>query len=114
MSAERLLPAGFEELEPFVPRWALDKFQRRLDERARSAMTDIQTFYDAVSARVDDIFAALDGHALDALPPPEHRLYNLLMALAHVAHAVERHGQPRPANTNYPNTLRVIAGPTPG
>ena len=113
MSEDISLPSGFQDLEPFVQQWANRTFQSRLDARLGSVMPDIKAFYDAGAPRIHDIFAALDEFEPGALPPPEHRLYRLLLALGHVAQAVERHGQPHPPNTSYPNRLRVLAGPNP-
>ena len=58
------LPAGFEELEPFVSYWARKTNDERWDQRSRSPMPDIQSFYDAMLARAEDAIAYLDQHPL--------------------------------------------------
>lgn len=107
------LPGGFADLEPFVALWACSHFQDRFTTRYESNMEDIQAFYDAMLPRAEAILEALDDRPLDNLTGAWRRLFELLMAFSHVALAVERHGQPRAANTRYPTTLRVIQGGVP-
>jgi hypothetical protein len=113
MTAPVSLPSGFEELEPFVAQWTKSTFQQRLEARSESAMADIESFYGAAAPRVPEMITALEGVSPEDRSPEQRRLYELLLGLAHVAHAVERYGQPTPKHTAYPNRLRVIAGPRP-
>jgi len=92
------LPAGFEELEPFVDQWCLKGTQERHARRESASMEDIRRFYDAMLAKAPAAIAFLDGKAFDGLADDERRLMNLLLALGHVAVAVEVHGQPRAAH----------------
>lgn len=107
------LPDGFADLEPFLEKWARPHFQDRFTVRCESTMDDIRAFYDAMLPRVEAVLEALGDQPLDRLKGPWRRLFDLLMAFAHVGMAVERHGQPRAANTRYPTTLRVVQGSTP-
>jgi hypothetical protein len=94
-STDQTLPPDFADLEPFVPIWSLDSEPERHHRRATSTMEEIQTFYDAMLARIDGILAYLDGFPLTGLREPETRLLNLALSLAEVAPAVEFFGQPQ-------------------
>ncbi len=113
MSGSLSLPAGFEDLQPFVAYWARDTNDARWDQRSRASMENIQTFYDAMLARAEDAIACLDHYPLDAPPPDAARLGLLLIALGQAAIAVEMHGQPRTAYSAFPHGIRVIKGPWP-
>ncbi|WP_295224601.1 hypothetical protein [uncultured Brevundimonas sp.] len=110
---EPTLPAGFEALEPYVEVWARDDFQSRFEARFTSDMDAIREFYDQMQPRADDALRFLESLPLEALPPEAERLFKLLMALAHVAVSVERHGQPGPKGVGWPTTLRVTQGSFP-
>ena len=55
----------------------------------------MQAFYDALLARMDDIFAYLAQFPPDELPPEAQRLFLLALSLAEVAPAIEQFGQPQ-------------------
>ena len=101
------LPAGFEDLEPFLDQWCLTGTQERHVRRETASMEDIRRFYDAMLARAPDAIAFLEGKPFDGLADNERRLMQLLLALGHVAVAVEVHGQPRAPHTPYPHRVRL-------
>lgn len=101
------LPAGFEDLEPFLDQWCLTGTQERHARRETASMEDIRRFYDAMLARAPDAIAFLEGKPFDGLADNERRLMQLLLALGHVAVAVEVHGQPRAPHTPYPHRVRL-------
>lgn len=101
------LPAGFEDLEPFVAHWCLKTTQERHVRRESASMEDIRAFYDAMLAKAPAAIAFLDGKPFDGLADDEERLMFLLLALGHVAVAVEVHGQPRAPRTPYPHRVRL-------
>jgi hypothetical protein len=105
------LPAGFEELEPFLDQWCLKGTQERHAHRESASMEDIRRFYDAMLAKAPAAIAFLDGKPFDGLTDDEQRLMNLLLALGHVAVAVEVHGQPRAPHTPYPHRVRLTQPP---
>ncbi|AEG51449.1 hypothetical protein Sphch_3867 [Sphingobium chlorophenolicum L-1] len=107
------LPPGFEALEPFVAHWARDDFQARFVTRYESSFADIQAFYDAITPLADRILQTLEQTELNAMPDGHKTLFRLLMALAHIAVAVERHRQPRPRSITWPTTLEVTQGSFP-
>lgn len=107
------LPAGFEDLQPFVAYWAGASNDARWDLRAKAPMDEIRRFYDAMYARAEDAIAHLDNFPLDGAPPAETRLAQLLMALGQAAIAVEMHGQPRSPHSVFPHGIKVVNGPWP-
>ena len=111
MGDARKLPAGFDDLEPFVERWGLKGTQERHVRRETASMEDIRGFYDAMVARAPDAIAFLEGKPFDGLAEDERRLMDLLLALGHVAVAVEVHGQPRAPHTPYPHRVRLSNPP---
>jgi len=107
----RRLPAGFEDLEPFVDQWSLKGTQERHVRRETTSIEDIRRFYDAMLAKAPAVIAFLDGKPFDSLADDERRLMRLLLALGHVAVAVEVHGQPRAPHTPYPHRVRLSQPP---
>jgi hypothetical protein len=101
------LPAGFEDLAPFIDQWCLPETQQRHCSRETASMEDIRRFYDAMLAKAPAAIAFLDGKPFDGLTDDERRLMCLLLALGHVAVAVEVHGQPRAPHTPYPHRVRI-------
>ena len=91
---DRILPEAFPDLEPLVA-WALPTEQERNHKRVNSSMTEINTFYETLLPRMDDVLAYLNQFSLDALPAEAQRLMYLTLSLAEVAPAVEFFHQPR-------------------
>ena len=50
-----MLPAGFEDLEPYAARWSLATEGERYAARLSSSMDDMEAFYTAAMARTDGI-----------------------------------------------------------
>ncbi len=92
--ADPLLPAEFADLEPFVADWCLDSEPERYAKRLSSTMAEIQTFYDAIMPRTEDIIQHLEKFPLDDLPVDAHRLLKLLYSLILMSFAVEIWKQP--------------------
>jgi hypothetical protein len=89
-----LLPAGFEELEPFVADWAKPTRAERYDTRLSKTIDELVEFYDAIAPRAEDAIAYLDTIALDALPDDATRLMQLLYSMILVSYAVNIFKQP--------------------
>ena len=67
-AAQRLLPAGFEDLEPLAGKWLLGSERERRDARCSRDMESLERFYGLMLPRMDAIIAHLDQWPLDALP----------------------------------------------
>lgn len=107
------LPKGYEALSPFAAEWGIGCFHDRYERRFGSDMASLQAFYDAAQPLADRALRELEQHDLAALPEAYRNLFNLIMSLAHVAVAIERHGQPQPRNVTWPATLEVTQGSFP-
>lgn len=109
--SERILPEGFEVLEPFQPYWGVATTQLRRERREAASMADIAAFYEAMLALAPAAMRHLEAFRLDAMPPASARLMEMVLMLAHVSMAVELHGQPRAPHTPYPHGVRLVRGP---
>jgi hypothetical protein len=109
----RNLPRGFEDLEPFVARWAGETTAERMATRCETDMNDIQAFYEAMLARGEEAMKLIEEFPLDNLPDDVANLSKLLLALAQASIAVELHGQPRAPESPYPNSIRLVRGTRP-
>jgi len=89
-----VLPAGFSDLEPFAD-WAIHGERARYARRIESTMDELQAFYDAAMARIDDALAYLEKYPVEELSEEGQRLLWLYCALATVAFPVEAWRQPR-------------------
>lgn len=92
--SEQKLPAGFEDLEPFVGAWSLSSERERNHKRLSSSMSEIQALYDALLPRMDEIIGYLNKQPLNDMPEDARRLFLLSLALAEIAPAVEFYKQP--------------------
>jgi hypothetical protein len=111
--AERLLPPGFSDLEPFLDYWGGETTGDRLQARCLASKDQIRAFYDAAIARGEEALTYLEGFPIDALTPEATRLLCLLLSLSQAAMAVEIHGQPRAPGTPWPNSLMIERGAQP-
>ena len=107
------LPAGFEELEKFVEKWAVDDISTRIAVRSTSTMEEIREFYDAIVPRTVEAMARIDQHPLMELPDDAARLCKLVLALASAATAIEIHGQPTVPGSPYPTGIKMLRGTPP-
>jgi hypothetical protein len=89
-----ILPGEFGDLEPFAA-WSLPTEDERYAKRLSSSMDELQAFYDAAFARLEDGAAYLDQFELNALPEGAKRLLWLFCALVTVSFPVEVWRQPR-------------------
>ena len=89
-----VFPAEFADLEPFAD-WAVHGERARYAKRLASTMDELQTFYDAAVARIDDALAYLEKYAVDDLSEEGQRLLWLYCALVTVSLPVEAWRQPR-------------------
>lgn len=89
---EQLLPEQFQELESFLG-WALNTERERSFKRHNTPMSDINAFYDAMIAHLEDILDFLNSFAEDNAPAQAKLLSLLTLSLAEIAPAVENFHQ---------------------
>jgi hypothetical protein len=91
------LPAGFEDLEYLVPRWALPTETQRNRLHLSCSFEEIKEYYDALLARAEAIIAHLQELEANgrpsSIPQESKNLFYLLLSLAEVSQSVEIHGQ---------------------
>ena len=107
------LPAGFEELEPFVDDWDLPTSHERWIQRNAAPYPEILRFYQAMFARADEATTLVERHPLHELPEDVARLFRLLLALTHAAIAVELHQASHAPWSPVQHGLRLEAGIQP-
>ena len=95
MKMSAMLPAEFDDLEPYAADWCLETETERYARRLASSMNDLQAFYDAITPRVEAAIAYCDQFALDAMPQNALNLMHLLYSMITVSFPVEAWGQPR-------------------
>jgi hypothetical protein len=103
------LPTDFADLEPYLA-WALPTEPERYARRLASSMAEMQSFYDAAFARLDDAIAYCDTFPLDNLPDEARTLMHLMQSLVMVSFPVEVWKQPRVPDSGAAY-LNVIAEP---
>lgn len=106
-----LLPAGFETLEPFVDRFALEGTAARAARRGESTPEERQAFHAAARELVGPALDALDAKGLDHLDAREQRLLNLVLSFAHVALAVEVQGPDEQRHAELRQSMRITRSP---
>ena len=94
-----ILPAGFEDLERFVPAWVFATERERNAFRVSQSQAALQDFYDAMIPRLEAIARRLDDAPLDALSLAEGRLLELALMAMEVAPAIEYYGTPDVPNS---------------
>lgn len=101
------LPPDFADLEPFAS-WAIPTEGARYAKRLASTMDDLQAFYDAAFARVDDAMSYLEKFDLDALPDDAKHLLWLFCALMTVSFPIEVWRQQRVPDSGAASIEAVI------
>lgn len=107
MTDTELLPKGFEALEPFAAQWAIAGTAARAAQRSASSAKEREAFFAAASPLLDTALGHLDARPLGAFTPPEQRLMDLMLALAHVALAVEIQGPDEAGSARWRDRMRI-------
>jgi len=110
-AAQTSLPAGFEALQPFVPAWAVESANDRLQRRLRSSEAERVAFFAAVQPLLADGLAYLDQTPLGEFDASQTRLMRLLLSFAHVALAVETQGEDEPKHAADARFITITRAP---
>ncbi len=111
-AGEPALPAGFENLEPFVSYWAVAGQNERRYQRCDTTFAEIRRFYDAMLPTADAAMTYLGDFPLRDMPGPEARLMRMVLSLAQVSMAVEIQGGARVPNAPWPDTVKILTEET--
>lgn len=101
------LPQGFAALEPFVAQWAVEDTAQRCEMRGSSTQEEREAFFAAATPLLDAALEYLDGQPLHSLAGADARLMKLMLALAHVALAVEIQGMDEEKGTPWRKRMKV-------
>jgi hypothetical protein len=107
MSRTAALPEAFAALEPFAERWVLDSTAERAARRSASTAEEREAFFAAASPMLDAALAHLDPRPLNELCPVDLCLMKLMLALAHVALAVEIQGPDETKSAPWRDRMRI-------
>ncbi|MBW8783066.1 MAG: hypothetical protein JF593_00235 [Novosphingobium sp.] len=111
MNGETTLPSGFAALEPFVSTWAVATTAERAALRGSSTAEQREAFFAAASPLLETALDHLDKSDVRHLAPADQRLMQLMLALAHISHAVEIQGPDEAAHTPWRARMRIIRSP---
>lgn len=107
-----ILPEGFEELEPFVGQFALPATTDRAALRGQLSEKELSSFHQAMTGRIGAALELMDSKPLADLSPQEKRLLDLTLSYAHVALAVEVHGEGEPEHAKLRDRMKITRSPT--
>lgn len=107
----KMLPDGFESLEYFVDRWAVDGTANRDRRRGDSTENERVAFFEAAKGLIPQALELLDRKPLDQFNEREQRLMNMVLSFAHVAMAVEMLGDAEPRHARFREVMRITRSP---
>jgi hypothetical protein len=87
------LPPAFAALLPFTG-WALATETERNHKRIATPQADIAAFAQAMTPRLADIAAYLNGFPLEAMPEDARHLFHMLLSVAEISPCVEFYQSP--------------------
>lgn len=88
------LPAEFADLQPYAD-WDLATEPERYAKRLASSMPEMQGFYEAAFARLEEAITYLDKFDLADLPEDARSLMHIMQSLVMVSFPIEAWKQPR-------------------
>ncbi|MGV0837736.1 hypothetical protein [Mycolicibacterium thermoresistibile] len=92
---ESMLPEEFADLEKFNE-WCLPTEPERYAKRLASSMAEMQEFYDAGMARLEEVMVYLDARfPLNQMPPKAKNLMHMMQSVVMVSFPIEVWKQPR-------------------
>lgn len=86
------LPKGFEDLERFAAKWAVETQNERQKVRRGSTTEELQDFYDSMLPKLEQALDLADKHPLGKMPEDVERLFFMALSLAEVAPHIELYG----------------------
>lgn len=105
------LPEGFESLEFYVDRWAIEGSANRDARRGDSTEDERVAFFEATKGLVPQALELLDRKPLKQLDEQENRLMNLLLSFCHVTMAVEMLGKAEPRHAQFRKAMPITRSP---
>lgn len=87
------LPGEFSALEPQAAIWSLATERERHTTRLNAKFEQLQSLYDEVLPRIEEIASYLNQFPMDDLPAQQQNLLHLALSCMEVCLPVEAHGQ---------------------
>ncbi len=94
-----IFPEQFADIEAVGAPWALASYNDRQAKRHASTMAELETFYETVFPRSQEVLAYCNSFDIDDWPDEVKALMNMLYSLVLVSFAVEVWKQPRVPDT---------------
>lgn len=89
MTTNHMLPPAFEDLLTWVPGWALESENGRMQKRVDSPMDEIKAFYDAILPNMTPVMEYLETLPVRGLDAPDQNLLNLALSYVEVSRIFE-------------------------
>lgn len=105
------LPEGFQALEPFVARFAVEGTANRAALRSAATAEERAAFHAAASGLIAPALDRLDTKPLGSLAASEQRLLTLCLSFAHIALAVELQGPDEERHAELRRFMRITRSP---
>jgi hypothetical protein len=105
------LPLGFEILQPFAAQWAAPTTSARDLVRATSSAHERTAFFETAKDLIEPALVLLDQTPFDQMSAAEQRLMNVVLSFAHVAMAVEIHGDKEAGHARLRAHMRITQSP---
>ncbi len=102
------LPAGFEALEPFAARFAVNGTANRAQFRSDTDAGEREAFYAAAKDLIAPALDYLDTKSLADFDPAEKRLMDLTLTFAHIAIAVEVQGPDEARHAKLREHMKIV------
>jgi len=106
-----VLPAGYESLEPFVARFAVEGTANRARLRSDTSEEERAAFFAATKDLVAPALDELDRKPLGELDDKERCLLNLALSFAHIALAIEIQGPDEARHASMREYMRITRSP---
>ena len=107
----KLLPEGFEALEPFADNWAGETAAERAALRGAHPAEARNSFHAACEPLIEPGLALLDARPMAEWDEREQRLMRLLLTDAHICLAVDVQKDDEPKHAPLRATMRITCAP---
>ena len=102
-----MITPDFSELNSFIDIWGLDSAHSRLLKRATADLSELNTFYEAVSLRLDEIIEFLNQFPIDDIPDEFKPLSYMTLAICEVDDAIHMWRTPELDYISAPTSWRT-------